>query len=234
MDAPLLAPSQQAFYNIFTMLYDKDIREPLFDYLEEYYGKIRILEEKRTGRSRADIVMVLPEKLCGIEIKSDADSYQRLSRQVKDYDMYFDMNIVAVGSSHGAHVEEHVPEHWGIITIDEVDGKPDFYFLRMPSRNPSMKPLRKIEILWRPELAHIQELNELPKYAQKSKAFVQEVIVEKVDPSLLSIQISDELFERDYNTIGERIKEYRQQHTKRKVRARSKRKLYRLPRAKKK
>ncbi|MBQ1285987.1 MAG: sce7726 family protein, partial [Lachnospiraceae bacterium] len=90
------------------MLYDKDIREPLFDYLEEYYGKIRILEEKRTGRSRADIVMVLPEKLCGIEIKSDADSYQRLSRQVKDYDMYFDMNIVAVGSSHGAHVEEHV------------------------------------------------------------------------------------------------------------------------------
>ena len=119
-------------------------------------------------------------------------------------------------------------------SVDEVDGKPDFYFLRMPSRNPSMKPLRKIEILWRPELAHIQELNELPKYAQKSKAFVQEVIVERVDPSLLSIQISDELFERDYNTIGERIKEYRQQHTKRKVRARSKRKLYRLPRAKKK
>ena len=59
MDVPLLAPSQQAFYNVFTMLYDKDIREPLFDYLEEYYGKIRILEEKRTGRSRADIVMVL-------------------------------------------------------------------------------------------------------------------------------------------------------------------------------
>ena len=55
---------------------------------------------------------------------------------------------------------------------NSADGKPDFYFLRMPSRNPSMKPLRKIEILWRPELAHIQELNELPKYAQKSKAFV--------------------------------------------------------------
>ena len=52
------------------------------DYLEEYYGKIRILEEKRTGRSRADIVMVLPEMICGIEIKSDADSYQRLARQV--------------------------------------------------------------------------------------------------------------------------------------------------------
>ncbi|MBO4835844.1 MAG: sce7726 family protein [Lachnospiraceae bacterium] len=209
------------------MLYDKDIREPLFDYLEGYYGKIRILEEKRTGRSRADIVMVLPEMLCGIEIKSDADSYTRLSTQVKDYDQYFDMNIIAVGSSHAAHVEEHVPDHWGIITIDEIDGRPDFYYLRLPARNPSTKPLRKIEILWRPELAHIQELNELPKYAQKSKAFVQEVLVERVEPSRLSIQISDELFERDYTTIAQQIKSYRQQRSKKKVRAKSKRRLVR-------
>ena len=209
------------------MLYDKDIREPLFDFLEESFGKCRILEEKRTGRSRADIVMVLPEKLCGIEIKSDADSYQRLAGQVKDYDLYFDMNIVAAGSSHASHIEEHVPEHWGIITIDEINGRPDFYYLRMPTRNPSMKPLRKIEILWRPELAHIQELNELPKYAQKSKAFVREVIVERVDPSRLSIQISDELFERDYTTIAQQIKEYRQQRSKKKVRAKSKRRLVR-------
>lgn len=31
---------------------DKDIREPLFEYLEEKYGKIRIIEEKMMGRSR--------------------------------------------------------------------------------------------------------------------------------------------------------------------------------------
>ena len=222
-----LAPLSLPFYNCLAMLYDKDIREPLFDYLEEYYGKIRILEEKRTGRSRADIVMVLPEMLCGIEIKSDADSYTRLSTQIKDYDQYFDMNIIAVGSSHAAHVEEHVPAYWGIITIDEIDGRPDFYYLRLPARNPAMKPLRKIEILWRPELAHIQELNELPKYAQKSKAFVQEVLVERVEPSRLSIQISDELFERDYTTIAQQIKSYRQQRSKKKVRARSKRRLVR-------
>lgn len=57
------------------MLYDKDIREPLFDFLEERYGKIRILEEKQMGKSRADIVMVLPNTIAGIEIKSDADTY---------------------------------------------------------------------------------------------------------------------------------------------------------------
>ncbi len=83
------------------MLHDRDIREPLFDFLEERLGKIRIIEEKTMGRSRADIVMVLPEALAGIEIKSDADTYARLGRQVEDYDRYFDFNYVVVGSTHG-------------------------------------------------------------------------------------------------------------------------------------
>lgn len=100
------------------MLYDKDIREALFEVLEEQYGKIRILEEKQMGRSRADIVMVLPEAVAGIEIKSDADTYARLSRQVKDYDQFFDYNYVAADSTHGHHIEEHVPEWWGIITVE--------------------------------------------------------------------------------------------------------------------
>jgi len=43
------------------ILYDKDIREPLFFFLEETYGKIRILEEKRTGSARADVVMITPQ-----------------------------------------------------------------------------------------------------------------------------------------------------------------------------
>lgn len=32
---------------------DKEMREPLFDYLEEFYGKIRIFEEKNAGGSRS-------------------------------------------------------------------------------------------------------------------------------------------------------------------------------------
>ena len=54
------------------MLYDKDIREPLFDFLEEMYGKIRILEEKQIGKSRADIVMVLPDLVACLLYTSDA------------------------------------------------------------------------------------------------------------------------------------------------------------------
>ena len=37
-------------------------------------------------------MLVLEEKLIGVEIKSDADTYARLARQVKDYNKFFDYN----------------------------------------------------------------------------------------------------------------------------------------------
>jgi len=192
------------------MLKDKDIREPLFLFLEETYGKTRFIEEKTVGKSRADVILVTENRLIGIEIKSDADTYSRLSGQIRDYDKFCDMNYVAVGSSHAMHVEEHIPDYWGIITIDEIDGKADFYILRKPKPNPKCKPDQKIRLLWRRELVHIQELNNLPRYKEKSKQFVEQKIIEKVDHDLLNRQICDELFERDYNTIEDDIREYRQ------------------------
>ena len=191
------------------MLYDKDIREPLFDFLEEQYGKIRIIEEKKMGRSRADVVMVLPSAVCGIEIKSDADTYARLSRQVRDYDQYYDYNYIVAGTRHAGHVKEHVPEWWGVITVELEEGRPDFYILRKAKENPKVNWKRKMSLLWRPELAHIQEINQLPKYKQKSKDFVIEKILLKVSKEQLYQQISEELFERDYTQIGKVISEYR-------------------------
>ncbi len=193
------------------MIYDKDIREPLFDLLEEKYGKTRILEEKQIGGARADAVMITESDIYGIEIKSDADTYARLSGQVKYYDLYYDYNYVVVGSSHGNHITEHVPDHWGIITVEELEDESlDFYFLREPKPNPNMDWYKKIEILWRFELAHIQELNDLPAYKNKSKKTVGEMIVDRVPHDVLSEQICMELFERDYDTIAERINAYRE------------------------
>ena len=187
------------------MLYDRDIREPLFEFLEETYGKVRIIEEKQMGRSRADVVMVVPDAVIGIEIKSDADNYARLERQVRDYDQYFDANYVVVGVSHAMHIEEHVPSWWGIITAEPDGGRVDLYILRKTSPNPKMVPKKKLGLLWRPELSHILEQNHLPGYRQKSKAFVVEKILEKVPGEKLKVQVCQELFERDYQMIEETI-----------------------------
>lgn len=193
--------------------HDKEIREPLFDFLEEHYGRIRIIQEKIMGKSRADIVMVMPDALCGIEIKSDADTYKRLGGQIRDYDKYYDYNIVAIGSSHAMHIEEHIPGYWGIITIEYADTGWDFYFLRQPRRNPRMIWRKKLEILWRPELAAIQRRHGIPKYKDKSKAFVVGKILDRVPAVIredeLAREVSTILFERDYSTVKEMLAEYR-------------------------
>lgn len=195
------------------MLRDKDIREPLFDFLEETYGQVRIIEEKNMGNSRADVVMVAPDALYGIEIKSDADTYTRLATQVKDYDKYFDYNFAVVGTSHAFHIREHIPKYWGVITVEEMDGGLDFYMLQKPQPNPKASWRKKLEILWRPELAKIQEWNQMPKYKEKSKHFVVTKIAEKVPDKIseqaLKEQVSKLLMERDYNAVEELLAEYR-------------------------
>ena len=93
---------------------DKEMREPLLDYLEEFYGKIRIFEEKNAGGSRADVIGVIDSSLLGFEIKSDSDSYTRLKTQTRDYDDFCDINFLVIGKTHIKHAEEHIPPYWGI------------------------------------------------------------------------------------------------------------------------
>lgn len=189
--------------------HDSDIREDLFEFLEQNFGRVRFLEELTIGRSRADIVMVTGNALYGIEIKSDADTYARLPSQVRNYNRYFDYNIIAAGSTHALHAGEHVPDHWGIITMEFVNGKPDFYIARLPRKNPECRMKYKLSILWRPELARIQERNNMFRYKEKSKQFVQEKIMEKISGEQLHEEISAELFERDYTAIAKEIDDYR-------------------------
>ena len=72
--------------------------------------------------------------------------------------------------------------------------------LREPGPNPRTNIKKKLGLLWRPELAHIQEINHLPKYREKSKDFVIEKLLLKLPEETLHQNISDELFERDYTT----------------------------------
>ena len=180
------------------VLLDADIREPLFDYLERYHGKVRFLEEKVTGKARADVVMVLPDRVCGIEIKSDADSYTRLAAQVRNYDRYYDENYLVVGSTHAHHAAEHVPAYWGIISVELIKGSVDFYRVREAAPNPKAKLQNKMSLLWKSELSHILAVNGMPKYTQKSKKFIAEKLIARVPLETLHEQISEELFERDY------------------------------------
>lgn len=93
--------------------------------------------------------------------------------------------------------------------MEEVEGEADFYILRDARPNPKTDWKKKLGLLWRPELAHIQELNQMPKYKERSKRYVIEKILKAVPEEILKEQISEELFQRDYNQIEETIQEFR-------------------------
>lgn len=179
-------------------MYDEDIREELFFFLEERFGKCRVIEEKVIGKARADCVLITESAFIGVEIKSDHDSYQRLSSQVKNYNDFFDYNILVVGTKHAHSAKDHVPPFWGIITVEEIEGKADFYFWRREKRNPFRDYAKKGSLLWKDELVSILEKFSYPLYKQKSKKFQFSYLRERISEEVLDREMSEQLLEREY------------------------------------
>ena len=63
---------------------DKEIRNILIAYVKATCEEVRIYQEKSIGAAVCD-VMAATNRLIGYEIKSDADNYQRLDRQITFY-----------------------------------------------------------------------------------------------------------------------------------------------------
>lgn len=180
---------------------DPNIREALFWYLDNNYGKHRTFEEVPIHTSRADIYAVTEHGLIGFEIKSDNDTYSRLASQVKNYDVYFDINYAVVGKTHRKGVEKHIPDYWGIFCVYECGGTAAVELVRPHGENPKVKLKKQLELLWKRELFHILALNFMPGYPQKSKDFIRKKLIERVPENFLKAQMYEELFERDYTLL---------------------------------
>ena len=181
------------------MLYDEDIRILLFDYLDRRFPKVRTFEEKVMGHSRSDVVALLPGAIVGIEIKSDADSYTRLVTQVKDYDKYFDINFIVVGSSHVARVHEHIPPYWGILLVDQKEEEPIIRQVRAPKPNPKAKLKTQLVFMWKRELRLLLKANHLGAYVSRNRKNMEKALLLWVPHKKLKQQMCYLLFERDYS-----------------------------------
>ena len=79
----------------------------------------------------------------------------------------------------------------------------DFYEIRESKEHGKSKLKSQLHLLWRRELAEIQQKKNLHKYAGKSRAFVEEYVLNKIDTEELKRMIIEELFERDYTIFDE-------------------------------
>ena len=175
---------------------DKEIRTILIEYLKNEYEKARIYQEKNIGNSICDLMLV-SDKLIGFEIKSDGDNYERLQGQIASYNKFFDKNYIVVGKSHVNSVQKKVPEDWGIFCIEQTNIK----LVHEAKKNKRVDRKNQLSILWTIELKNILLKNSLPLYAQKSKSYIIDRILDSVEEKRLGEQIASELLSRDYSVF---------------------------------
>jgi hypothetical protein len=146
---------------------DRDVRRALHSkVLRDHHGDADtlVLDELglRHGASRVDIAVV-NGFLHGFEIKSEADTLERLRGQVAVYNAVLDRVTLVVGEKHLAKAEAQIPSWWGIkIVAPGPRGGIDFDHARAPKMNPAIDPMALAELLWRPEVIEILADRELP------------------------------------------------------------------------
>jgi len=113
----------------------------------------RIIEELGIDRGdrRVDVAVV-NGSLHGFEIKSDADTLDRLPGQSAAYSGALDLATLVTAPRHVEHALAVVPEWWGITLVEDLGSGWGLVPLREAGANPSRSSGSLAQFLWRDEL----------------------------------------------------------------------------------
>jgi hypothetical protein len=163
---------------------DRDVRQALHHkMLMDHHGDSNtlVLDELglRHGVCRVDIAVV-NSYLHGYEIKSDADTLERLPSQISVYSAVLDRVTLVVGKTHIAKAEVAIPDWWGIKVVTAGPrGGINFETYRPVNMNPKIDPVALAELLWRPEAVSIlQELGAPAAILRKPRASLYHYLAE--------------------------------------------------------
>ncbi|MHB8069916.1 MAG: sce7726 family protein [Desulfobaccales bacterium] len=141
----------------------------------------RVLDELglRHGVCRVDIAVV-NSYLHGYEIKSDADTLERLPNQISIYSSVLDRATLVVGKKHVEKAKAIIPEWWGIKVVTAGPrGAINFETHCPVNMNPKIDPVALAELLWRPEVVSIlQELGAPAAILRKPRASLYQYLAE--------------------------------------------------------
>ena len=183
------------------MTNDASIRKVLIAYLidkhKDDYEK-RILEELcvNNGSCRVDIAVV-NGILHGYEIKSDADTLDRLKEQVKSYSEVFDKTTIVVGTKYIINVIEIVPEWWGIILAKQNLNGVRLYQIREDGNNPQCDKLAVAKLLWREEaLSILDDIGAAVGVRSKRRNLIYARLVNQLNHATIRDKVCDAILSR--------------------------------------
>jgi len=142
-----------------TRLTDRAIRRAIHDELLPPFlmcGHALIVDEMAVcgGDSRVDLA-VINGQVHGFEIKSEADTLERLGKQSESYNRVFDTMTIICGEKHTQKVLSAVPEWWGVCTARIHFGRVQLTRLRFSEANLNVDRYYLAQMLWKDELTRL-------------------------------------------------------------------------------
>lgn len=152
----------------------------------------------RHGAARVDIAVV-NGRLHGYEIKSDADTLERLPSQVSIYSAVLDVATLVVGHRHAAKALRLLPEWWGVkVATEGPRGGICLRELRRGQPNPGIDPVAVAELLWRDEAADMLRAMGYPtSTARKSRTQLYHELVSVLSVDELRARVRHALKSRE-------------------------------------
>lgn len=177
---------------------DLDVRQVLREQLQSYFAhdpNTRIIEELGIcqGSVRIDVA-VANCALHGYEIKSAADTLQRLPAQADAYSRIFDHMTLVTASCHLDLTLQIIPSWWGIVRAIDIGASVQLEPLREAEPNPGGDLYSVAQLLWREEaLDELERLGYAKGFKSKPREFVWKRLVEVADPGYLREQVRTRL-----------------------------------------
>jgi hypothetical protein len=133
------------------------------------------------GSSRIDIA-VINGHIRGVEIKAEADTLDRLPRQVAAYGEVVDRALLIVDPSHLALAMTIVPDWWGIMVAERGTTQGVRFRRVRPERaNKGIDPLVLARLLWRPEAqALLRGLGVSERKLRAPRAALYQMLVDRM------------------------------------------------------
>ena len=147
MDDILPAPKEADIRALIHECYNEDSSLTVLDEVGLCYGKAII-----------DLLLLDGIDFWGFEIKSGADTLNRLPTQATIYNKFFDYMVLVCDSKHLEEAELVIPPWWGLWLVKNQRGYVLEHY-RAPTLNPDTDRSSMITLLWKSELLKLLGLH---------------------------------------------------------------------------
>lgn len=175
------------------LVIDKDVRHAFYEYIRPRKQSSMFIHELvfQVGHEEGRIdLAAIGDKMDGFEIKSDADSLNRLKRQVRIYGKVMDTMSMVVTHKHERGARKIVPSFWGIYTYE----RGSITELRAPGENTEVTARAVAGLLWKDRALQLLSENGLERgFAKKAKRYLHDHIAEQIDFSLIKEAVCRQL-----------------------------------------